>query len=89
MIDRERGLGGCFGIVGGRIVPRLGAAMRAKRTGGVVSCVLRRWRPNEGDFHEGMNLAALWDLPVIFVCENNLYAQFTPHSGCVRRSRIW
>jgi pyruvate dehydrogenase E1 component alpha subunit len=44
----------------------------------VTVCFFGDGATNEGAFHEGLNLAALWNLPVVYVCENNLYAQFTP-----------
>ncbi len=45
--------------------------------GGVVACFFGEGAVAEGEFHECMNLAALWELPVLFCCENNLYAMGT------------
>jgi pyruvate dehydrogenase E1 component alpha subunit len=66
---------GANGIVGGGIPIAVGAGLSAKRlrTGRVVACFFGDGANNEGAFHEGLNLAAIWKLPVIFVCENNQY----------------
>lgn len=78
VIDLERGLVGCFGIVGGSIGAATGAAMSAKRTGGVAVAFFGDGATNQAYFHECLNLAVVRELPVIFVCENNLYGEFTP-----------
>jgi len=67
---------GAISIVGGGIPPAVGAALSAKmrRTDQVVACFFGDGAANQGAFHEGLNMAALWQLPVVFVCENNLYA---------------
>ena len=56
----------------------MGLAYKMKRSGQVVACFFGDGAVNEGAFHEGVNLAAVWKLPVIFVCENNFYAASTP-----------
>src|SRR5262249_35430138 len=79
MIDVELGFLGANGIVGGGIPLATGAALQLKRKqagGGGVS-FFGDGATNEGAFHESLNLAALWKLPVIYVCENNLYGEFT------------
>lgn len=77
--DLDRGILGANGIVGGSLPIATGAAFAAKQqgTGQVVVCFFGDGASNEGTFHESLNLAALWRLPVVFVCENNLYGEFT------------
>ena len=67
-------------IVGSNIPIAAGIALSCKyrKTDNVVVCFFGDGASNEGAFHEGINGAALWNLPVIFVCENNLYAISTP-----------
>lgn len=79
MIDTELGFLGANGIVGGGIPLATGAALQLKRTGsrGVAVSFFGDGATNEGSFHESLNLASLWSLPVVFVCENNLYGEFT------------
>jgi pyruvate dehydrogenase E1 component alpha subunit len=78
--DVEKGMLGANGIVGGGIPLACGAALTAKTlgTGGVAVCFFGDGAANQGTFHEGLNLAAIWNLPVVFVCENNGYAESTP-----------
>ena len=80
VIDRSKNVLGANGIVAAGIPIAAGAALAAKMRGEdrVTVCFFGDGATNEGAFHEGLNLAALWNLPVVFVCENNLYAQFTP-----------
>jgi TPP-dependent pyruvate/acetoin dehydrogenase alpha subunit len=78
VIDIEHGLVGCYGIVGGSIAAALGAGVSAKRQGRVAVCFFGDGATNQAYFHECMNMAAIQSLPVVFVCENNLYAEFTP-----------
>jgi TPP-dependent pyruvate/acetoin dehydrogenase alpha subunit len=78
VIDLQHGLVGCYGIVGGSIAAALGAGMSAKRQGRVSVCFFGDGATNQAYFHECMNMAAIQRLPVVFVCENNLYAEFTP-----------
>lgn len=85
--DLDKGMLGANGIVGGGYPLAAGAALTAKlkKTGAVSACFFGDGAGNEGTFHEGINLAAIWDLPVIFVAENNGYAEATPFSyasGC-------
>ncbi|MBL3687425.1 thiamine pyrophosphate-dependent dehydrogenase E1 component subunit alpha [Leucobacter zeae] len=82
MIDSELGFLGANGIVGGGIPLATGAALQLKRTGsdGLAVSFFGDGASNEGAFHESLNLAALWKLPVLFVCENNLYGEFTRQS---------
>ena len=67
------------GIVGGGLPVAVGLALAEKLQGrrGVAACFFGEGAAAEGEFHESMNLAALWALPVLFLCENNLYAMGT------------
>ncbi|HEU4430233.1 MAG TPA: thiamine pyrophosphate-dependent enzyme, partial [Myxococcota bacterium] len=66
-------------IVGGGLPVAVGLALAEKRMGraGIVACFFGDGAVAEGEFHESANLAALWGLPVLFCCENNLYAMGT------------
>lgn len=77
VIDLERGLVGCFGIVGGSIAAATGAAISAKRSGRVAVAFFGDGATNQGYFHECLNFAVVRSLPVVFVCENNRYGEFT------------
>jgi acetoin:2,6-dichlorophenolindophenol oxidoreductase subunit alpha len=79
MIDTELGFLGANGIVGGGIPLATGAALQLKRIGSQAIAVsfFGDGATNEGSFHESLNLASLWRLPVVYVCENNLYGEFT------------
>ena len=76
----EIGLLGTNGIVGGGIPIATGAAygMQAQGRDDVTSASSARARPATGVFAEALNLAALWQLPLIFICENNQYVELTP-----------
>jgi TPP-dependent pyruvate/acetoin dehydrogenase alpha subunit len=78
VVDLEHGLIGCFGIVGGSIAAATGAALSAKREGRVAVAFFGDGATNQGYFHECLNFAAVAALPAVFVCENNLYGEFTP-----------
>jgi acetoin:2,6-dichlorophenolindophenol oxidoreductase subunit alpha len=80
--DIDKGMLGANGIVGGGLPLACGAALTAKTlgTGGVAVCFFGDGAANQGTFHEALNLAAIWKLPVVFVCENNGYAESTPVS---------
>jgi len=78
VIDLEHRLIGCFGIVGGSIAAATGAAIALKRTGGVAVAYFGEGATNQGYFHECLNFAKVLNLPVLYVCENNLYGEFTP-----------
>lgn len=76
MYAPEYGFMGTNGIVGAPIPLATGAALSAKvrKNGQVVVCFFGDGAVNSGSFHEAVNLGAVWDLPVVYVCENNLYA---------------
>ncbi|MDY0107916.1 MAG: thiamine pyrophosphate-dependent enzyme, partial [Giesbergeria sp.] len=80
LFDRERRFFGGNAIVGGGLPLAVGIALadRQLRPGAVTACFFGEGAVAEGAFHESMNLAALWKLPVLFVCENNLYAMGVP-----------
>ena len=66
-------------VAGGvTIAAGMGLAYKFQKSDRVVACFFGDGAVNEGAFHEGVNLAAIWKLPVVFVCENNLYAASTP-----------
>ena len=78
--DVEHGNLGATGIVGGNIPVAVGAALAQKLQGTdrVVVCFFGDGASNEGNFHEALNMASIWDLPVIFVAENNLFGMSVP-----------
>lgn len=77
--DVEKGNLGANGIVGGGLPIAVGAALSAKRlgTGAVTVCFFGDGANNEGAFHEALNMASVWKLPVVFFCENNRYGMST------------
>lgn len=79
LFDAERRFYGGNAIVGGHLPLAAGLALADKMTerDSVTACFFGEGAVAEGEFHEAMNLAALWDLPVLFCCENNLYAMGT------------
>jgi len=77
--DKSRRFFGGYAIVGGGLPIAVGLALAdkmQKRTG-VTACFFGDGAVAEGEFHESLNLAALWKLPLLFLCENNLYAMGT------------
>ncbi len=78
--DVAHGNLGATGIVGGNIPVAVGAALAQKLMGTdrVVLCFFGDGASNTGNFHESLNMASLWDLPVVFVVENNMYAMSVP-----------
>lgn len=80
--DISVGMVPAIAIVGGSAPIAAGIALSAKmrRTDQVAVCFFGEGGANEGVVHEAMNMAAVWKLPVVFVCENNLYAASTPAS---------
>lgn len=83
--DFSVGMLGANGIVGGGFGMAAGAALAAQlqKRGGVAVVFFGDGATQEGTFHEGMNLASIWKLPLIFACENNLYGALTPVSYAV------
>src|SRR5207253_4393199 len=69
---------GSFGIVGGTIAAATGVALALKRVGGVAVCQFGDGAINQGYFYECLNFCAVLRLPVLFLCENNGYGEYTP-----------
>src|SRR5438034_1903760 len=82
IVAKEAGFITATGVVGGTIPLALGAAFAAKekKKGQVAVVFFGDGAGQAGPFHESLNIASLWQLPVIFICENNGYAEFTPLS---------
>lgn len=80
IFDRATRFLGGNAIVGGGLPLAVGTALadRQLNPGAVTTCFFGEGAAGEGEFHESMNLAALWKLPLLFVCENNLYAMGVP-----------
>ena len=80
ILDVDAGILGANGIVGGGIGIAVGAALAAKKLGRgqVVVAFFGDGAANQGILYEGMNLASVWRLPVIFLCENNQFGEYTP-----------
>ena len=76
----EHGVMGSYAIIGAHLPIACGAAWRAQYKGqkDVSACFFGDGTTNIGAFHEALNFAVVWKLPVIFVCENNLYMEYTP-----------
>jgi acetoin:2,6-dichlorophenolindophenol oxidoreductase subunit alpha len=79
MTDASLGLLGANAIVGAQIPIAMGAAFTAqiKKTGAVAVTFFGDGATNIGVFHESLNMASIWKLPVVFVCENNLYGEYS------------
>ncbi|SDI30730.1 pyruvate dehydrogenase E1 component alpha subunit [Sinosporangium album] len=79
LIDAERGVLGSYAIIGAQLVIANGAAWSAqyRGSGQVTVCFFGDGATNIGAFHEALNFAVIWNLPVVFVCENNLYMEYT------------
>lgn len=80
IVDFALGILGANGIVGAGLPIATGSALAAQITGrdDVSACFFGDGASNEGTFHESLNLAAVWKLPVVYVCENNGFGEFTP-----------
>ncbi len=88
LFDMERNFLGGHGIVGAHLPLAAGAAFAAKyrETNQVAVCFFGEAAVNIGAFHETLNMAALWELPVVFVCENNRYGMGT---ALERAAAVW
>ncbi|PYO57417.1 MAG: pyruvate dehydrogenase (acetyl-transferring) E1 component subunit alpha [Candidatus Rokuibacteriota bacterium] len=91
LFDRSVNFLGGHAIVGAHLPLATGAAFAIKYQGGdqVVLCFFGDGAVPEGEFHESLNLAALWKLPVIFICENNRYAMGTAIHRALAQTDIW
>jgi len=85
LADASRGMLGSNAIVGAHLPIACGAAWSSKvrKSGQVTVCFFGDGTTNIGAFHEALNLAAVWKLPVVFVCENNLYMEYTPIASVI------
>ena len=90
LVDVEHGLLGATGVVGGNVPMALGSALAARLTGGdqVAVVFFGDGAVQAGHWAESANLAALWELPVVLVCENNGFAEFTPRSAHTKVERV-
>jgi pyruvate dehydrogenase E1 component alpha subunit len=90
LVDREHGFLGATGVVGGNIPLALGNALAARLSDSdaVTVVFFGDGAVQAGHFHESANLAALWKLPLILVCENNGFAEFTPRSAHTPVERV-
>lgn len=81
---------GINGIIGSQIslAAGVGLAIRLREEDDVVVCVFGEGASNTGYFHEGINLASVWNLPVVYICENNLYAVSTHISKTMKTKNI-
>ena len=88
--DVAYGMLPAIAIVGGGIPLAAGYALALKyrKTSNVVACFFGDGATNIGSFHEGVNIAAIWDLPVVFVCENNKYGASTAIEKVTRVPRL-
>jgi len=80
LMSTDHGVMGSYAIIGAHLPIACGAAWRAQYKGekDVSVCFFGDGTTNIGAFHEALNFAAVWKLPVVFVCENNLYMEYTP-----------
>ncbi len=78
VVDPDHGLIGSFGIVGGSIAAATGAALALKGSGSIAVAYFGDGATNQAYFFECLNFAKVLDLPVLFVCENNGYGEYTP-----------
>jgi TPP-dependent pyruvate/acetoin dehydrogenase alpha subunit len=90
LVDTEHGLMGATGVVGGNIPIALGTALANHLDGGEAATVVffGDGAVQAGHFNETVNLATLWRLPLILVCENNGFAEFTPRSAHTNVERV-
>jgi len=78
VVDLDHGLVGCFGIVGGSIAAATGVALALRGTGRIAVAYFGDGTTNQAYFFECLNFAKVFELPLLFVCENNGYGEYTP-----------
>ena len=80
LMSMEHGVLGSYAIIGAHLPIAAGAAWSAqyRKSGQVAVCFFGDGTTNIGAFHEALNFSVIWSLPVVFVCENNLYMEYTP-----------
>ena len=80
LTDVKNGVMGSYAIVGAHLTIANGTAWASQynKTGAVTTCFFGDGTTNIGAFHEALNLAQIWKLPVVFICENNFYMEYTP-----------
>jgi pyruvate dehydrogenase E1 component alpha subunit len=90
LTDMSVGAIGSFAIIGGHLPIVLGTAFAEQYEGrdGVSLCFFGDGSTNIGAFHEALNMAAIWKLPVIFICENNLYGEYSPIASTTPIDRL-
>ncbi len=90
MFSKEKNFFGGHGIVGGQIGVGTGMAyaQKYKESGGVTLCFFGEAAVNQGMFHESLNMAQLWKLPIIYICENNQYGMGTSQKRAMSISSI-
>jgi TPP-dependent pyruvate/acetoin dehydrogenase alpha subunit len=90
LVDTAHGLMGATGVVGGNLPMAAGDALKSKLDGSdrVSVVFFGDGAVQAGHFHETVNLAALWELPLVFICENNGMAEFTPRSAHTRVASV-
>ena len=90
LVDVARGFMGATGVVGGNVPIALGSALAARHRGSsaVAIAFFGDGAVQAGHFNETVNLATLWELPLILVCENNGFAEFTPRSAHTKVERV-
>ena len=78
--DVDKGVMGSYAIIGAHLTIANGTALASKynKTNEVSVCFFGDGTTNIGAFHEALNMAKIWNLPIVFVCENNLYMEYTP-----------
>jgi pyruvate dehydrogenase E1 component alpha subunit len=91
MFDRQAGFLGGHAIVGGYlpIAAGVGLAIRYREGDQVILCFFGDGSVPQGEFHESLNLAALWKLPVVFICENNRYAMGTAIQRALAQTEVF
>ena len=80
LTDVDKGVMGSYAIIGAHLTIANGTALASKynKTKEVSVCFFGDGTTNIGAFHEALNMAQIWKLPIVFVCENNLYMEYTP-----------